>query len=86
VFTAIAEYMPTDDYPEGYTTAELIAEAASDPKLRVPLLAVAKGRNDEISPERLGHWLRRATDQIADGYKLTRDDTTARIRWRVIPG
>jgi putative DNA primase/helicase len=85
VFTAIAEHMSADNYPDGYTTAELVAEAAAIPQLRVPLLAVAKGRNDEISPERLGHWLRRATDQIADGYKLTRDDTTARIRWRVIP-
>jgi putative DNA primase/helicase len=74
-----------------YQTADLINEANNyglsgapvHPGLREALLDVARNqRGDAIDPRRLGKWLSKNADNIADGLKLTVDrGDESRPRW-----
>jgi putative DNA primase/helicase len=66
------------------TTAQLIEAAKDDAPLRGALLIVARDdKSGEINPRRLGRWLLRTVDKIADGLKLGRRDETRPPQWVV---
>jgi putative DNA primase/helicase len=73
----------------GVTTADLIGLAEGHPALWEALCTVAPGRGVETGkPDRvrLGNWLRRRVNRIADGVKLmvNRSDRH-RPRWQLVP-
>jgi hypothetical protein len=78
----------------GYLTAEVIANAETwvqnrrlHPELFAALFAVAnspRGGTQQIDPMRLGLWLLRNLDTVADGWKLTVDRSDrSRPRWKL---
>ena len=70
------------------TTKELIALADHSTDLHEALLLIAEGRGPntgKIDHHKLGNWLRRHTNTIADGRKLEVDrNDKQRPRWRLV--
>jgi putative DNA primase/helicase len=76
----------------GYQTADLISHAndkdhygaPKNPTLLAALLDIGHDRSGNIEPRRVGKWLSRNENNVADGLKLTCDRADAsRPRWRV---
>jgi putative DNA primase/helicase len=69
------------------TDAEYEARQKLETAFRNALLFVAKeqkGDGDGVSPERLGHWLRKAEGVVVGGLKLTADrGNPKRVYWRL---
>jgi putative DNA primase/helicase len=74
----------------GYLTADLINRANDQgaygahvrPVLHTALLDIGRDRNGNIEPRRVGKWLSRNENNVADGLKLTCDrGDAARPRW-----
>ena len=92
IFRVIANLMVKKSSPNGFTTGELVSAAEetdslhdyTNRELRASLFEIAGGKDGRINSERLGWWLRRATNQVASDLKLVRDDTGSRTRWRVV--
>jgi hypothetical protein len=64
------------------TTSQLIDAAVHDARLRAALLIVARDdKSGAISSKRLGWWLKRGVDKIADGLKLCRSNKERPPRW-----
>jgi putative DNA primase/helicase len=84
VFSALRHYMLKNKYPSGYTTAEIINEARQDPKLQLPLLKIASDDGERLNPSKLGRWLTRSENQLANDLKLTRDTSFSSPRYRVV--
>ncbi len=88
VFAAWATTPSLDIDARGVTTKELIALADHSTDLHEALLLIAEGRGPntgKIDHHKLGNWLRRHTNTIADGCKLEVDrNDKQRPRWRLV--
>jgi putative DNA primase/helicase len=87
VFRAWADELGTDG---AYQTADIINRANDQgafgtylrPALRAALLEIGRDRNGNIEPRRVGKWLSKNENNVADGLKLTCDRGDAlRPRW-----
>jgi hypothetical protein len=69
---------------EGYTAAEAVERASSSEPLKAVLQEVCRDRDGTLNTRRLGSWLRKHSDRIADGKRFVRaGEKDHTLLWKV---
>jgi putative DNA primase/helicase len=71
-------------FEEGYTAAEAVERASSSEPLKAVLQEVCRDRDGTLNTRRLGSWLRKHSDRIANGKRFVRaGEKDHTLLWKV---